>query len=118
MPSGTHSGKGLYFTVYPLSRPNMDTVNHFQGSRKQDPVDSMGSDKTYLVRLETTHIRLNKLTADGPNCCENMTKINLAQSIIWSNWMGICPTLRLVPNILCDLVFKKITVRHYFGYFV
>ena len=26
-PSGTHSGKGLYLTVYPLSRPNMDTVS-------------------------------------------------------------------------------------------
>ena len=26
MPSGTPSGKGLYLTVYPLSRPNTDTI--------------------------------------------------------------------------------------------
>ena len=26
LPSGTPSGKGLYLTVYPSSRPNMDTV--------------------------------------------------------------------------------------------
>ena len=25
-PSGTPSGKGLYLTVYPSSRPNMDTI--------------------------------------------------------------------------------------------
>ena len=25
-PSGTPSGKGVYLTVYPLSRPNTDTV--------------------------------------------------------------------------------------------
>ena len=82
MPSRTPSGKGLYLTVYPLSRPNTDTVNHFQGSRKQDPVDSMGSDKTYLVRLETTQIRFNKLTADGPNCCEYMTKLNTINNLV------------------------------------
>ena len=32
--------------------------------------------------------------------------------------MGICPTLSLVPKNLCDLVFKKIIVTQYFGYFV
>ena len=26
LPSGAPSGKGLYLTVYPLSRPNTDTV--------------------------------------------------------------------------------------------
>ena len=28
VPSGTSSGKGLYLTVYPLSRPNTDRVKH------------------------------------------------------------------------------------------
>ena len=27
-PSGTHSGKGVYLTVYPSSRPNTDTVQY------------------------------------------------------------------------------------------
>ena len=32
LPSGTPSDKGLYLTVYPSSRPNMDTVvKHMQG---------------------------------------------------------------------------------------
>ena len=35
MPSGTPSGKGLYLTVYPLSRPNTDTV---QTTQKTEPV--------------------------------------------------------------------------------
>ena len=26
VPSGTPSGKGFYFTMYPLSRPNMDIL--------------------------------------------------------------------------------------------
>ena len=31
--SGTPSGKGLYWTVYPLSRPNTDTVwTHLNGA--------------------------------------------------------------------------------------
>ena len=31
-PSGTPSGKALYLTVYPLSRPNTDTVFSFKAS--------------------------------------------------------------------------------------
>ena len=47
-----------------------------QGSRNWDPWDPVGSDRTYLVgqreisthsRLDTTHIRLEKLTADWKN---------------------------------------------------
>ena len=61
-----------------------------QGSRKWDPWDPVGSDKTYFVeqkeisthsRLDTTHSRLDKLTADwtncpadGTNCLEDRTK--------------------------------------------
>ena len=30
-PSGTPSGKGLYLTTYPLSRPNTDTVYYMSG---------------------------------------------------------------------------------------
>ena len=73
----------------------------------------MGLDKTYLVLQKEilTHGRLNKLTAD-----RNIRQ-NLAQSITLSIVIGICPTLRLVPKILSNLVFKKITVTHFFGYF-
>ena len=48
-----------------------------QGSRKWDPWDPVGSDKTYLVgqkeisthgRLDTTHSSLDKPTADWTNC--------------------------------------------------
>ena len=56
-----------------------------QGSRKQNPWDPVGLDKTYLVgqkeismhgRSDTTHSRLGKLTADGTNCLKDTAKLS------------------------------------------
>ena len=74
----------------------------WQGSRKWDPLDPVGSNKTYFVRqteipthgrLDTTHSRLDKLPADWKTVhqmVQTVLKIgqNITQSIILSILMG------------------------------
>ena len=43
LPSGTPSGKGLYLTVYPLSRPNTDIVRIEVGGNYVDKTNQIPS---------------------------------------------------------------------------
>ena len=58
LPSGTSSGKGLYLTVYPSSRPNTDTVC----SNKLAEVDSfhgVDADKKKLLLYIKKYTRVS-----------------------------------------------------------